>query len=101
MTDATLIGKKLLDRDGGVIGTIDDLVVDPRTLTCEWVRVRFGILRDRTLVPIGHVQPQRRQPATCGLTKRQVQDAPPVHDRNLDATTRHDLLRYYGIDDPT
>jgi hypothetical protein len=100
MSDATLIGKKLLDCEGGMIGTIDDIVVDPRTLLSEWVKVRFGILRDRTLVPFMDVYADARWPAVCALTKRQVRDAPPVRDRYLDAATRHELLHYYGIDDP-
>ncbi len=101
MTEATLIGKKLLDPDGGLIGTIDDVVVDPRTLIGEWVRVRFGLMRDRTLVPIGDIRAQPSAPAICALTKRQVRDAPSVHDHTLDATTRSELLRYYGLDEPT
>src|SRR5713226_8850240 len=99
MTDATLIGKRVLDCNGGTIGTIDDLVVNPHTLVCEWVKVRFGILRDRTLVPIGDILPDANQAALCAWTKRQVRDAPPVHDRSLDATTRRELVRYYGLDE--
>ena len=101
MTDAKLIGKKLLDCDGGVIGTIDDLVVDPETLACAWVKVRFGFLRDRTLVPIRHINAHARRPATCVLTKDRVRGAPPFHDRDLDAATRHRLMCYYGINDPS
>ena len=101
MTDATLIGKKLLDCEGGLIGTIDDIVVDPHSSTSGWVKVRFGILRDRTLVPIGDITAHARRSATCSLTKDHVRSAPPVHDRNLDTTTRHRLLRHYGIADGT
>jgi len=103
MLDATLIGTKLVDREGGVIGTIDDLVVDPGSLVCEWVKIRFGILRDRTLVPIRDIHVDHvdaRRSASCALSRSRVRSAPPVHDRNLDAATRHRLLRYYGIDDP-
>ena len=100
MTGA-LIGRKLLDCDGRAIGTIDGIVVDPRSSAFEWVKVRFGILRDRTLVPMGHITAHARRPATCALTKNHVRSAPPVHDQNLDATTRHRLLGYYGITDPT
>jgi hypothetical protein len=100
MFDATMIGTKLVDRDGGLIGRIEDLVVDPRSLVCEWVKVRFGILRDRTLVPIGDVPCGARRPAAGALSRNRVRSAPPVHDRNLDAATRHRLMRYYGLDDP-
>jgi hypothetical protein len=101
MADATLIGKKLLDHDGGMIGTIDDIVVDPRSSASEWVRVRFGVLRDRTLVPVRHITAHGRLPAKCALTRDHVRSAPPVHDRTLDPTTRHRLLRHYGITDAT
>jgi hypothetical protein len=100
MTETTLIGRKLLDPEGGMIGTIDDVLVDPRTLVREWVRVRFGILRDRTLVPMADICSHPSAPATCALSKRQVRDAPSVHDHTLDATTRTELLRYYGLDEP-
>jgi hypothetical protein len=101
MTNATLIGKKLLDDDGGLIGTIDDIVVDPRSSVTEWGKVRFGVLRDRTLVPVRHITPHGRLPATCALTRDHVRSAPPVHDRTLDPTTRHRLLRHYGLVDLT
>ena len=97
MTDAMLIGKKLIDPEGAAIGTIDDIIVDPRTLASEWVRVRFGVWRDRTLVHIVDITAAARDSATCALTKASVRSAPPVHEPVLDAPTRHELLRYYGI----
>ena len=39
------------------------------TLACEWVKVRFGLLSNRTLVPIEHIRAHPRRPATCALTK--------------------------------
>jgi PRC-barrel domain protein len=95
----TLVGEKLHDCNGVVIGKIDDLVVDPATLEPEWVQVHFGLLRDRTLVPAGEVY-RTDDFVACQLTKDVVKRAPSVHDPNPDSATRKELLRYYGVEDP-
>jgi PRC-barrel domain len=95
----TLVGEKLRDRDGAVIGKIDDLLVDPETLEPEWVQVHFGLLRDRTLVPAGEVYTTDDFVA-CELTKDEVKSAPSVRDANPDPDTRRALLSYYGLVDP-
>jgi sporulation protein YlmC with PRC-barrel domain len=97
----SIIGQKLLDRDGEAIGKITDLIFDATTLEPDWVTVKIGRFGSEHLVPVSAFE--RSDVPTVPFPKEQVKEA-PVIDKGHAAPSpseRQSILEHYGMEEPT
>jgi uncharacterized protein (TIGR02271 family) len=94
-----LRGATLVDRDGGKIGSIDEIYADQDTGKPEWMAVRTGLFGTRlTFVPLVEAQRDGDQ-VRVPYDKAQVKDAPNVDpDGELSQDEEANLYSHYGIE---
>jgi uncharacterized protein (TIGR02271 family) len=98
-TVRTWRGHTMIDRDGGLVGRIDEIYVDDDSGQPEWALVSIGLAGTRsTFVPIA-------QATTAGgevrvpYDKQLIEGAPGIQlDRRLSVTEERQLFRHYGLD---
>lgn len=94
----SLIGEKLLDREGDTIGKITDVIYDATSLERDWVTVKTGILDGEHLVPAAALQAEDGRPVVP-FPKDQVKKAPVIgkgHAAPSDSE-RRSLYEHYGM----
>jgi uncharacterized protein (TIGR02271 family) len=92
-------GKTMVDRDGDLIGTIDDVYADDQTGQPEWALVNTGLFGTKsTFVPIAQAA-ERDGDVQVPYEKQLVKDAPRVDpDGHLSEAEEQELWRHYGLD---
>jgi hypothetical protein len=98
-TDETLAwrGRELRDRDGGRIGTIEEIYLDAETGAPEWALVQTGLFgTTRRFVPLrGAAATEDGVEAAVG--RDAVKDAPGIDpDGQLSQSEEDALHRHYG-----
>src|SRR4051812_10775075 len=93
-----LRGATLVDRDGGKIGSIDEIYADQDTGRPEWMAVRTGLFGTRlTFVPLAEAQTTGDE-VRVPYEKAQVKDAPNVDpDGELSQDEEGRLYAHYGL----
>jgi hypothetical protein len=93
---ALWVGRRLVDRRGRKIGTIDAIYVDQQTGQPEFAGVKAGWFRTgQRLVPIRHARPQF-EAVVVPLAKEDVQQAPITgHDELLNKDEHRELRQHY------
>jgi uncharacterized protein (TIGR02271 family) len=91
--------RKLIDNQGGRIGTITDLYLDIRSGRPEWAVVHTGLLGARSsIVPLADAVPEGEQ-VRVPYDKEQVKSAPNIAaDEELSETEEAELYRHYGLE---
>ncbi|GGY00032.1 photosystem reaction center subunit H [Streptomyces minutiscleroticus] len=93
-----LIGRKVFDRDGNKIGTVDEVYLDDATGEPEWAAVRTGLFSRDAFVPLEPselVGDDLRVPFERALIK----DAPDFGvGRHLSPEQEIQLYHHYGLD---
>src|SRR5689334_7100655 len=92
-------GRKLKDRNGDKIGTIDALYLDQQTDKPEWALVNTGLFGTRSsFVPLAGAAPDGDD-VVVQVEAQQVKDAPKMdRDAELSEQEEGELFRHYGID---
>jgi uncharacterized protein (TIGR02271 family) len=92
-------GATLVDRDGGKIGSIDEIYLDQETRRPEWLAVKTGLFGTRlSFVPISEASLNGDE-VRVPYEKAQVKDAPNVDaDGQLSQQEEAELYRHYGLD---
>jgi len=92
-------GRTAVDRDGDKIGTIEEIYLDERTGTPEWLLVKTGLFGTRsTFVPLHGAEPEGDD-VRVPFEKAQVKDAPNVDaDRELSQDEERRIYDHYGLD---
>jgi hypothetical protein len=91
-------GDDLYDREGGKIGSIEEIYLDADTNEPAWAVVQMGLLgTKRTFVPLRDASDDGGQ-LTVPYEKDTVKDAPQVdHDGAISRNEEAELLRHYGV----
>ncbi|MCP9946564.1 PRC-barrel domain-containing protein [Streptomyces somaliensis] len=96
-----LIGRRVLDRDGHRIGTVDEVYLDDATGVPKWAAVRTGLFGRDAFVPLepsGVVDGDLRVPYGKSLVK----GAPDLGvGRHLSPRQELRLYRHYGLPLPS
>ncbi|MFE7135384.1 PRC-barrel domain-containing protein [Streptomyces sp. NPDC057638] len=94
----SLIGRKVFDRDGAKIGTVDEVYLDDATGAPEWAAVRTGLFSRDAFVPLAPsslVAEALRVPYERSL----IRDAPDFGvGRHLSPEQELQLYHHYGLD---
>jgi uncharacterized protein (TIGR02271 family) len=92
-------GADLLDRDGGKIGTIEEIYLDADTGEPEWALVNTGLFGTKSsFVPIREAS-QEGEALQVPYEKSQVKDAPKMDpDGQLSQREEAELYRHYGLE---
>jgi sporulation protein YlmC with PRC-barrel domain len=95
-------GRKMVDRDGARIGTIEDVFVDDREEGTSWATVKTGRLgRTVRLLPIGDAR-QVKSKVEVPFAASQVETAPEIGaDGNLTMEGERRLVAHYAVAAPT
>jgi hypothetical protein len=96
-----LIGEKLMDRDGNIVGKITDVIVDSATLENEWITVKTGMMGGEHLVPITAVDEAGDQ-IRVPFAKDDVKAAPTVDKGHAapSPSEREQVFAHFGLQDP-
>lgn len=98
MTD--LIDRMLIDRSGGSIGRVIDVIADPVDLVPEWLVVKLGPIAGDHLVPVAAVE-DRADGLVGDFGKDEVRSAPKLKEHIAPgAHEREALYRHYGLTAP-
>ncbi|MDJ1135703.1 PRC-barrel domain-containing protein [Streptomyces iconiensis] len=96
----SLIGRKAFDRQGGKIGTVDEVYLDDATGEPEWAAVRTGLFSRDALVPLepsSLLEDGLRVPFERAL----IREAPDLGvGRHLSPEQELQLYHHYGLDVP-
>jgi uncharacterized protein (TIGR02271 family) len=94
-------GRKLVDRDGDKIGSIEDIYLDRSSGEPEWVAVKTGLFGSNvSFVPIGEASAQGADEIRVPYEKDLVKDAPNVDaDGELSPEEEQRLYSHYGRSD--
>jgi uncharacterized protein (TIGR02271 family) len=94
-------GRKLVDRDGDKIGSIEDVYLDRSSGEPEWVAVKTGLFGSNvSFVPIGEASAQGADEIRVPYEKDLVKDAPNVEaDGELSPEEEQRLYSHYGRSD--
>jgi hypothetical protein len=94
-------GIKMVDADGGKIGTIEDIFLDRHTGEPAWAAVKPGLFGHRqTFVPIRDAEVTGDNEVRVGLQKEKVKGAPRVDAKGeLTPEEERKLWEYYGLSD--
>jgi hypothetical protein len=92
-------GIKMVDADGGKIGTIEDIFLDRHTGEPAWAAVKPGLFGHRqTFVPIRDAEVTGDNEVRVGLQKEKVKGAPRVDAKGeLTPEEERKLWEYYGL----
>lgn len=92
-------GAKVVDVDGGKIGTVEEIYLDDRTGTPEWALVNTGMFGTRsTFIPLVEAEPMEAN-LRVPYDKARVSDAPQLDaDEHLSPEEEEQLYSYYGLD---
>jgi uncharacterized protein (TIGR02271 family) len=92
-------GADLLDRDGGKIGTIEEIYLDADTGEPEWALVNTGLFGTKSsFVPIREASLEG-EALQVPFEKSQVKDAPKMDpDGQLSQREEAELYRHYGLE---
>lgn len=103
MTDATdglgaLYGRRALDRDGGELGTIEAVYLDPETEAPEWAVLKLGV-DHLALVPLAGAD-STAEGVRLAFDQRLVRGAPgaAVARTELPRELEAELYHYYSLD---
>lgn len=94
----SLIGEKLLDREGDPIGKITDVIYDSTTLERDWITVKTGLLDGEHLVPASALQ--EGNGPVVPFPREQVKKAPVIgkgHAAPSDSESRS-VYEHYGME---
>jgi hypothetical protein len=91
------IDQTLIDPSGEVVGTVTDVIPDPRDLTPEWLVVRVGRLAGEHYVPVEAVESRDGELRTV-IPRERVKSAPKAQ-RHMepDPEERDALYRHYDL----
>ena len=94
-------GRKLVDRDGDKIGSIEDVYLDRSSGEPEWVAVKTGLFGSNlSFVPIAEASSQGGDEIRVPYEKDLVKDAPNVEaDGELSPEEEQRLYQHYGRSD--
>jgi uncharacterized protein (TIGR02271 family) len=94
-------GRKLVDRDGDKIGSIEDIYLDRSSGDPEWVAVKTGLFGSNlSFVPIAEASSQGDDEIRVPYEKDLVKDAPNVEaDGELSPEEEQRLYQHYGRSD--
>jgi uncharacterized protein (TIGR02271 family) len=92
-------GAKVVDLEGGKIGTVAEIYLDDNTGRPEWALVNTGLFGTRsTFIPLAQAEPVD-QDLRVPYDKAQVNDAPNLDaDEHLSPEEEEQLYSYYGLD---
>jgi sporulation protein YlmC with PRC-barrel domain len=95
----SIIGQKLLDRDGVAIGRVTDVIFDAATLEPEWITVKVGRFGSEHLVPVSATEPGSEGPAVP-FPKEKVREAPVAERGHCSPSPneRRTIFEHYGIE---
>ena len=91
-------GRKVVDREGGKIGTFDEIYLDEGTSEPAWAAVKIGLfgLR-RRVVPISAAEADGSY-VRLPFTKDQVRSAPTIDSEGwVPERDQATILRHYGL----
>jgi sporulation protein YlmC with PRC-barrel domain len=94
-------GKTMIDSDGDMIGTIEDVYVDRHTGRPAWAAVRTGVLGvKQTFVPIIDAEETPDEDVRVPYDKDAVKDAPQIDPKaELSHDEEREIWRHYGLTD--
>ncbi|WP_299167938.1 YsnF/AvaK domain-containing protein [uncultured Arthrobacter sp.] len=91
-------GGKVLDNDGGKIGSVGQVYVDDHTGNPSWVTINTGLFgSNESFAPLEGAALEGND-VRVGYSKNKIKDAPNVApDGHLSEQEEAELYRYYGI----
>jgi uncharacterized protein (TIGR02271 family) len=94
-------GRDAVDRDGGKLGSIDEIYMDAESGRPEWLAVKLGLFGSQlSFVPIAGAR-EVESGVQLPYEKEQIQDAPKAEaDGELSPEEEAGLYRHYGLDYP-
>jgi uncharacterized protein (TIGR02271 family) len=92
-------GATMVDRDGGRVGTIEDIYVDDQSGQPEWALVNTGLFGTKsTFVPLAQANPAGDD-VRVPYEKQLIKDAPRIDpDQHLSEAEEQPLWRHYGLE---
>jgi sporulation protein YlmC with PRC-barrel domain len=95
----SIIGRRLMDRDGEAIGKITDVIYDATTLEPDWITVKMSRFGGEHLVPASVTESGAEGPAVP-FPKEMVKEAPTVERGHVapSATERRSIFEHYGME---
>jgi sporulation protein YlmC with PRC-barrel domain len=96
-----LRGRKMVDRDGDKIGTVEDVFLDDQTDAPEFALVNTGMFGSKSsFVPLRGASADGDD-VRVPVEKAQVKDAPGLDaGEDISPEDEHRLYAHYGYDDP-
>jgi hypothetical protein len=93
-------GRQVVDREGGKIGTFDEIYLDERTNEPAWAAVKTGMFsRRRRVVPISAAEADGSH-VRVPFTKDEVKSAPTIDSEGwVSERDQAAILRHYGVSD--
>jgi hypothetical protein len=91
-------GRKVVDRSGEEIGTLEEIFLDAHSDLPEWGSIRGGLLgRRQSLLPLSEVEPAEGDALRVPFDKSHVLAAPQAEPEvELSAEEEDALYRHYG-----
>jgi hypothetical protein len=87
----------LVDKQGGELGKVTDVIPNPRDLEPEFIVVRSGMFGDERLVPVAAVKHKDGE-YVAPFGSDVLKDTPPVNQHTApSASERTALYEHYGV----